>query len=679
MKNLDNLTIGVCYYPEHWNKSFWEKDLIEMKKCGISVVRVAEFAWSFFEPSENVFTFDLFDEFLEVAKKENMDVIFSTPTATPPAWICSNYPDILNETSEKLKYTHGARRHYNYNSKTYRFFSKRICEKLAEHYGKNETIVGWQIDNEFNCEVNVFYSQADTIAFRNYLQDKYKTIENLNTVWGTAFWNQTYNNFDQIDVQGLYPSDGINPHCALDYKRFISHSCVEFFSMQEKIIRKLVDPKCFITTNGSFGHLDYNHMKENGLDFLSYDSYPNFINELSYKTSYPDLLDRKWSMNLAATRSVSNPFCVMEQQASINGWINRIPCPSPKPGQIRLWTMQSIAHGANFVSYFRWRTAPYGTEMYWHGIKDYANNETRYQKEIIETIKDVNIIKEVASAKTTAKVAVLHNYDNEWDGERDVWYGEMAKYSEQAIFDAANKSHTPIDLLIIDDKTRLQTLNKYSLIIYPHPAILTEKIVEKLEEYVKQGGKLVFGARTGYKDKNGQCVRVSLPGLATNLTGINVNDYTIIGKNEKNDRLMSDNKYFTACNFIDILEPLNNNVEVLLTYADDYFKGQCALSKNKYFDGEVYYLGTGFTFELANFILDITNEKSPFENSIKLDSNCELIVRENDANKYLFVLNYSSKDIDYIVKADSILEIIENKILKDVNTIEPYGVRIFKI
>lgn len=171
-----------------------------MKKTGIEVIRIAEFAWSKIEPEEGVFTYEFFDEFLDLADEVGMKVIFCTPTATPPAWLTEKYPEVLNAQMDGVLLRHGARRHYNYNSPVYQELSARITGKSASHYAKRDCIIGWQLDNEINCEVDVFYSESDTVAFRRFLKEKYGTIDALNEAWGTAFWNQTYTDWKEVYV-----------------------------------------------------------------------------------------------------------------------------------------------------------------------------------------------------------------------------------------------------------------------------------------------------------------------------------------------------------------------------------------------------------------------------------------------------------------------------------------------
>ena len=144
----NSMTMGTCYYPEHWPKELWESDLDRMKEAGISTIRIAEFAWVIFEPDEGSFSFDFFDEFMELCVQKDMKVILGTPTATPPAWLTEKYPEVLNGTIDGIPYRHGARRHYNYNSEKYRELSARIVEQMAAHYGKHPAVVGWQIHGE---------------------------------------------------------------------------------------------------------------------------------------------------------------------------------------------------------------------------------------------------------------------------------------------------------------------------------------------------------------------------------------------------------------------------------------------------------------------------------------------------------------------------------------------------
>lgn len=642
----NRLVLGTCYYPEHWPKELWREDLGRMLNSGIEVVRIAEFAWSKVEPTEGNFTYSFFDEFLDLAEEVGMKVIFCTPTATPPAWLTERYPEVLNADINGILYRHGARRHYNYNSPVYQEFSKRITEKFASHYAARPCIIGWQLDNEINCEMNVFYSESDSKAFRVFLIEKYKTLDALNEAWGTAFWNQTYTDWDEIHVPRKTYSDSTNPHEVLDYTRFISDSARRFAKMQSDIIRKYLKPGDFITTNGLFGNLDNHQMTKESLDFITYDSYPNFAYCLdAYNDSPGEIKDRKWSRNLTEVRSVSPVFGIMEQQSGANGWNTRMEAPTPRPGQMTLWTMQSIAHGADYVSYFRWRTCTMGTEIYWHGILDYSSRDNRRIAEVKDIHKKLQGMKRLAGSTYEARVGIVKDYDNIWDAQLDVWHGRVEETSQKALFKALQLSHTPFDYLYLNDDSNADELKKYQVLFYPHATIMTEKREKVLRAYVEAGGILVIGCRSGYKDITGKCVMDKLPGLLSDLTGTDIPEYSFIAPDAGKVIIKWGDAELEASVFADLLEPIGEG-KLEASYTSDYYAGSGALVSNTVGNGTAYYYGTAFNVESARIFLEKLNVISPYQDVIHAPEGCEIAVRRKGSDRYLFVLNYDKKPVD---------------------------------
>lgn len=636
------LTMGVCYYPEHWDPSLWRSDLRRMKDAGITVVRIGEFAWSKFEPSEGVFTYDFFDSFLDLCIEEDMKVIFGTPSATPPAWLTEKYPECLNARIDGTLIHHGARRHYNYNAPKYRALVSRVVEKIAAHLGHHPAIVGWQIDNEFNCECNEFYSQADDEAFRAFLKNKYETLDQLNKTWGTVFWNQEYTDWQQVHLPRPTNNNTHNPHLLLDYRRFISESVISFCSMQVDILRAHLDPRMFITTNGMFGHLDNHRMTKDCLDVYTYDSYPDFGFELSRAFNPASLNDRKWSRNLAEVRSICPHFGIMEQQSGANGWVNRMEAPAPRPGQLKLWSMQSIAHGADFISYFRWRTCTFGTEMYWHGILAYDNRDSRQLREVKEVSQLMEKLQPVAGADSAASVALVKDYDNVWDAEIDVWHQRLSGPSEKAVFEAAQRTHTPFDFLYLQEDTTLADLQKYAVLIYPHALILTEKRVQLLKAYVEQGGTLIVGCRTGQKDANGQCVMQPMPGLLSCMTGTQVEDFTFCSPAEATVTADWNGEVLSMPVFNDVLEALPS-AQVLARYASSFYAGKPALVENTVGKGRVLHIGSTLCNTNVKQLMTYAGCLSPWKDTVVLPEGMELTARVKDGRTYLFLLNFQSQ------------------------------------
>ncbi len=641
--HLDRLTLGVCYYPEHWPESLWEQDLDRMLEAGISVCRIGEFAWSKFERTEGAFDFSFFQRFLDLAQRKGMKVIFCTPTATPPAWLTEKYPETLNAFPDGTLVRHGMRCHCNHTSPVFLKLCARVVEEIAGHYGSHPAIIGWQIDNEINCETNMFYSEADSVAFRAYLKDKFGTLEALNQAMGTVFWNQEYTDWEEIFVARPTLANSPNPHLLLEQKKFISENSVAFFKMQADIIKKYRKPGDFITTNGVFGHIDYQDLNRWALDFITYDSYPNFAYSLGgangNASAFGRLRDRVSGLSLARVRSISPNFGIMEQQSGGGGWQTRMPQPAPRPGQMRLWAWQSIAHGADFVSFFRWRTCNVGMEIYWNGILPWDNRDSRQLEELRVLREETARAAELAGSRYAAKVAVCYHYPTQWDGEGDIFHGPLEGVSVMNWFAACQVAHTPMDLLCLGEDLGLEALAPYDLLVLPHIALLPEKTAGLLKEYVERGGRVIFGARTGFKDEFGRCPMRPTPGPAAELVGGTVREYTLVPEDSRTAVVLF-GRSVPMPRLNEILEPEDGEA-LGRWYTREFYDGQPGVLRKRTGKGEAIYVGAAFSEEMASALLSYAGLEEPYAQWLDLPQDIELAVRKKGDRAYHILLNYT--------------------------------------
>lgn len=233
------LTTGVYYYPEHWDPSQWDRDLKRIADMGFEYTHFAEFAWAQLEPEESKYDFELLDRAVELAAKHHLKVIMCTSTATPPVWLARQHPDILLKNEDGNRVDHGSRQHATFSSNYYRQYALKMVAALATHYGRNPSIMGWQLDNE----PRAFYDYGDDARqrFRDWLKKKYATIEALNTSWGTAFWSGQYSDFSQVNIPRR-SQWGMNPHQILDHTRFVAAETASFLDDQARVIRRIVSP-----------------------------------------------------------------------------------------------------------------------------------------------------------------------------------------------------------------------------------------------------------------------------------------------------------------------------------------------------------------------------------------------------------------------------------------------------
>lgn len=361
----DDLTIvGTYYYPEHWGESQWERDLKQIKELGFDFVHYAEFAWAQLEPKEGVYTFDWLDRAVDLADKNGLKVIMCTSTATPPVWLVRKHPDVLIEHENGTKMDHGARQHPSVSNNFYREYSMKMIEKLAQHYGNDKRIMGWQLDNEPRPAQD--YGKDAQQRFRAWLQNRYKTIDALNKAWGTAFWSQVYADFSEINIPRVSQMF-MNSHQILDYNRFSTEEMAGFLDEQTLLIRKYVDSNQWITTNYIPEYGDGHLRLSNQLDFHSYTRYMVFgedygIGRKGYRLGPVERIAKANDF----FRPIDGVYGVMELQPGQVNWgkINS----QPLPGAVRLWLWHVFAGGSKFTCTYRYRQPIYGTELYHYGI-----------------------------------------------------------------------------------------------------------------------------------------------------------------------------------------------------------------------------------------------------------------------------------------------------------------------
>jgi len=391
-------------------------------------------------------------------------------------------------------------------------------------------------------------------------------------------------------------------------------------------------------------------MAEDSLDVYTYDSYPNFAFGLGTDPKHStNLNDRRWSYNLNEVRSICPHFGIMEQQSGANGWSTRMEGPAPRPGQLTLWAMQSVAHGADYVSFFRWRTAAQGTEIYWHGILDYDNRDNRKLAEVKDFYAKLKTLDPLCGSDYVASFGLVKDYDNEWDAEADVWHGRLRGQSEAGIFAASELYHSPYDVVYLRENSSLKDLTRYPVLIYPHPLLTDGNRVGLLKDYVEQGGTLILGCRSGLKDMAGRCVMLPQPGLFQELTGTDIHDFTFTSPAEEATWASWDGQRLETALYNDILTALDGT-QVLARYQNSYYAGQAALTEKRLGKGRVLHFGAAFTQDSVRLLLDYAGALEPFAGVVDAPKEVQVIMREKNGARYLFLLNYQPAPVSVALK-----------------------------
>jgi beta-galactosidase len=569
------LLLGSAWYPEQWPESRWERDLILMQEAHLHVVRVGEFAWSALEPTEGHYELDWLERAIDLAGKHGIFTVLGTPTATPPAWLTAKYPEVLRIDENGRRDEHGNRLQYSWSSPKYRTLSREIVEKLARRFGHNPYVIGWQIDNE----ISQTSTDDDTRAqFQLWLHARYGTLDALNARWTTAYWSQSYTDWSQIPIPKHGGLDRGNPGLLLCWRLFITDTWQSYLMNQIEVIRPHSDVRQFITTNtmGFFQYYDH-YVTESVLDLAAWDDY------------MPDgKVDPLWNgMAHDLTRGFKRKnFWVMETQPGFVNWssVN----VSLNLGDERALVWHDIAHGADAVNFWQWRSALNGQEQYHGTVIGADGTPVPLYREVQQIGAEFEKLGPVlAGTHVVSEVAILHSYGSrwaiEWQPQSDKFdpLQEMARY-----YGPLRRAVQSLDIVSPD-----VDLSSYKLVVAPALNLITASEASNLSAYVKAGGNLVLTARSGMKDDDNGLQPNRQPGPLEALLGGRVEQFYALAKPVP---IEGELLHSEATIWAELLSTSSQETKVLLRYgkSNGWLDGQPAIITRRVGSGSITYVGT---------------------------------------------------------------------------------------
>jgi beta-galactosidase len=604
-----------------------------MAEAGLSLVRIGEFAWAMLEPGPGRFEFDWLDEAIEILSEAGLEIVLGTPTAAPPVWLSERHPEIHAVRADGRMAPFGHRRHYCPNQPAFHDATERIVEALAERYGRDTRIVAWQIDNELGGRC---FCQRCCEAFQDWLHDRYGSLDNLNESWGTAFWSQTYTSWRQIPLPEGAPvplPDGFlpyspNPGLALDYRRFAAESFVRYQGLQIRVLRERCAPEQRITHNVmSLDNAEIDHRAlADELDFVSWSNYP--------------LLAGSWwrsGMSADAMRMLkeNGPVWVLEQQVGPLGWeLLR----TPRRGQLRLLTYQAIAHGAEAVVYFRWRTARYGTEQHWHGLLDHDGRAGRRFRDVQELAAELERLRgPLAGARPAADAALLYDADSRFALQVQPTNVALTyEETQRRHYEAVRRLGLGVNVVWPGSD-----LASYRLVVAPNLYVIDPSLARALADYVERGGWLVLAPRSGFKDRCNAVPERPLPAWLDELAGLTVTDYASVPESEA-VRFAGTGVTGEFAGWYEELELIG--AKALAAYVGGEFAGTPAVAEHKVGRGVVTYLA-GAASEPT--LRALYRELGPRRGLAvaELPDGVEIVRTEGSTNgPLLFLLNHAAEE-----------------------------------
>lgn len=636
------LLLGADYYPDQTPEALWQEDARMMAEAGLTNVRVAEFAWSLMEPVEGKFDFAWLHKSVLILNKNGIAVILGTPSAAPPPWLTAKYPEVLMVNDQGMTVSPGGRRFTCPSNKTYRKLSLGIATEMARAFANEAGVIGWQIDNEFTLQKwGRCYCKACRAGFQEWLRAKYGSLDSVNTKWGTAFWSQVYTEWRQIPVP--LPSNGDpNPGLALDYDRYQSFANASSSNEQAAMLRKTC-PKHFVTTNNVGAPLDTIDLRElyKELDFVCGDNYPGFV-QLYFGDAPPEVLGSVVSLGHDSMRGVKDgkPFLIMEEQAGKAG--QAYFTAQPHKGQLRLWTYQAIAHGAMGVNYFRWDSAKFGAEEYWHGLLNHDRSKSIGFEEITGTVKELKTLgREMLHSAYAAQTALVFDHDSDWALGIQPGNSKLTYTSHMISWYASiSAAHSGVDIISVESD-----LSRYKAVFAPLQYVVAEKQATNIRKYVENGGIFVTSFRLGVKDESSRIVEGPLPGLLRDVMGVTLKDYVPVYTEKVGVQF---SKVLAGADgscplWADLLQPASASTEVLATYTGAY-AGDAAITMNSFGKGKAVYIGADLDPQSLGRVLVTLLAVNGVRSEFGVPRGVELTRRKSANQEWFFLLNHTGTE-----------------------------------
>ncbi|WP_339277384.1 beta-galactosidase [Paenibacillus sp. FSL W8-0426] len=651
---LPKIFYGGDYNPEQWDHETHLEDLRMFNLAGIDIATVNVFSWALIQPDEVTYDFEGLDRIINSLYEKGIYICLATSTAAHPAWMAKRYPDVLRVDADGRKRKFGGRHNSCPNSPTYRKYSEKIADKLAERYKDHPAVLVWHVSNEYGGDC---YCDNCEKAFRVWLKQRYSTLDHLNKAWNTNFWGHTFYDWDEIVLpSNLSEHWGENNSTfqgiSLDYSRFNSDSMLDCYRLEYDAIKKHV-PDSVVTTNlmGFFKQLDYFKWAKY-MDIVSWDSYPGLATPVSFTAMAHDLM-----------RGLKDgqPFMLMEQTPSQQNWQ---PYNSLKrPGVMRLWSYQTVAHGADTIMFFQLRRSIGACEKYHGAVIEHVGHEnTRVFREVSQLGQELQMLGDTTlDATVESKVAIVFDWDNWWAIEKSSGPTVALKYVDQIhkYYAAFFRRNIQVDIVSVD-----ADLGKYNIVLAPVLYMVKPGFAEKLERFVAAGGTFLTTFFSGIVNEHDLVTTGGYPGELRKLLGIWVEEIDALLPEQKNRIVVEAasgllQEEYECGMLCDLLH--SEGADIIARYGDDFYAGMPAVTRNTFGKGKAWYVATDPEERFLDVLLGKIAADNNVESLLETPDGVEVSARTKDGKSFLFVMNHNASLQTYDLGEETAYELLTKR------------------
>ena len=634
-KTFEKPLYGAAYYSEYTPTDRLDEDIRLMKEAGLTVVRVGESTWSLFEPQDGQFEFAWMDRILDKLHAAGIKVILGTPTYSIPSWMAAEHPEVLSHTIDDKQSYYGIRQNMDLKNPTYLRYCERIIRKMMEHFAQHPAIIGYQVDNEVEARNidNPDYFEG----FREYIKDEFNgDLKELNRRWGLNYWGMNINKWEDF-----YDRKGVtNPSYKVWWERWNRKVTADFLNWQVDIVNEYRRPDQFVfhCFMPYFCNIDQ-------VEAFRQMEYP----AINVYYNMQDQQDGAWigySCDFMRPVSKHHNFLITETNAQGTGWSSRDQWP-PYDGQLRQNMYAFLSGGANMVEYWHWSTLHYGQETYWRGILGHEGLPNRVYAEFQRGASELDKVGDrLVNIQKQNRVALLFSHDSKHALDF-MPYTDRDQYKDFLLYDALYRQNIECDILPID-KPEMQDFSKYDMLVVPSLYVATDELLQKISDFVKNGGEVVMLFKSGYTDFDNAVRPVLAPGPLAEACGFTYQEYSSIQQLPLRPNVLgaNDNTVSTWMEFLQL-----TTAQPLATIEHPFFGKWPCITENAYGNGHLIYIGTLPSTELLQKLLARAADRKQILTAERQNT-FPIILRSgvNDYGKkihYIFNYSYEPKTITY--------------------------------
>ena len=607
-ENGRGIAFGGDYNPDQWSEETWDDDVRLMKKAGVNTVALAIFSWDRIQPQENRWDFGWLDRIIDKLGKAGIATDLASATATAPLWLYEKHPEVLPCDKFGHPVNAGSRQSWSPTSPVFKEYALTLCRKLAERYGANPYVTAWHMGNEYGWNNRNDYSDNALNAFRLWCERKYGTIGALNQAWGTTFWGQEMNSFDEVLIPRFMGADSmVNPGQKLDFERFGNDMLLDFYKAERDAIAEICPDKPF-TTNFMVSTdqccMDYADWA-NEVNFVSNDHYFHEGGEMH-------LDELACSDALMDSFALGKPWYVMEHSTSAVQWkpLNM----RKRKGETVRDSLAHVAMGADAINFFQWRASAFGAESFHSAMVPHAGEDTKLFRQVCELGETLQTLADAGmqgSELERSDTAILFSAESEWATRSETlpsmklnhWHDVRDWY--RAFLDAGTRA----DIMPLK-----YDWSDYKTVVLPTVLMLSAVDTRRLADFAAAGGRVVVGYATGLIDENFHTWLGGYPGagngLLRDMLGIRGEEFNILGSGVEGEpeaiRLGAGGEVApedaaalngaTTRLWQNDVTVTGDRTQVLAMYAgeeaDEWeLDGMAAVTRNPYGAGEAYFVG----------------------------------------------------------------------------------------